>query len=42
MVGDFLRETELLVPRGAESELLHVDDELVALLRGGTDNPHSM
>ena len=42
VVGDFLRETELLVPRGAESELLHVDDELVALLRGGTDNPHSM
>jgi hypothetical protein len=39
VVGDFLRETELLVPAGAESDLLQVDDELSALLRGGTDNP---
>ena len=39
VVGDFLRETELLVPAGTESDLLRVDDELTALLRGGTDNP---
>jgi len=39
VVGDFLRETELLVPAGGESDLLRVDDELSALLRGGTDNP---
>jgi sporulation and cell division protein SsgA len=39
VVGDFLRETELLVPSGAESDALRVDDELSALLRGGTDNP---
>jgi sporulation and cell division protein SsgA len=39
VVGDFLRETELLVPAGGESDLLRVDDELTALLRGGTDNP---
>jgi Streptomyces sporulation and cell division protein, SsgA len=39
VVGDFLRETELLVPVGAESSALEVDDELSALLRGGTDNP---
>ena len=39
VVGDFLRETELLVPAGSESETLRVDDELTALLRGGTDNP---
>ena len=39
VVGDFLRETEVLVPAGAESDLLLVDDELSALLRGGTDNP---
>ena len=40
VVGDFLRETELLVPAGAESDLLQVDDELTALLQGGgTDNP---
>jgi hypothetical protein len=38
-VGDFLRETELLVPAGTESDVLQVDDELSALLRGGTDNP---
>ena len=38
-VADFLRETELLVPAGGESDLLQVDDELSALLRGGTDNP---
>ena len=41
VVGDFLRETELLVPNGAESDALRVDDELSALLRGGTDNPTS-
>jgi hypothetical protein len=40
-VGQFLRETDDLVPAGAESELLRVDDELTALLRGGTDNPTS-
>jgi hypothetical protein len=39
VVGDFLRESELLVPTGAESEALRVDEELVALLGGGTDNP---
>jgi len=39
VVGDFLRETELLVPAGTESDVLRVDDELSALLRGGTDNP---
>jgi len=39
VVGDFLRETELLVPVGTESGALRVDDELSALLRGGTDNP---
>ena len=39
VVGDFLRETEQLVPVGTESEALRVDDELSALLRGGTDNP---
>jgi hypothetical protein len=38
-VTDFLRETEQLVPAGTESEMLRVDDELSALLRGGTDNP---
>ena len=40
-VGEFLRETELMVPVGCESELLRVDDELSVLLRGGTDNPTS-
>ena len=39
VVGDFLRETELLVPAGTESDALRVDDEISALLRGGTDNP---
>jgi hypothetical protein len=39
VVGDFLRETDLLVPAGTESDALRVDDELSALLRGGTDNP---
>ena len=40
VVGDFLRETERLVPVGAESALLQVDDELSALLQGGgSDNP---
>jgi hypothetical protein len=39
VVADFLRETELLVPAGSESDVLRVDDELSALLGGGTDNP---
>ena len=39
VVGDFLRETELLVPAGTESDVLRVDDALSELLRGGTDNP---
>ena len=39
VVGDFLRETEQLVPTGSESDALRVDAELSALLRGGTDNP---
>jgi hypothetical protein len=30
------------VPVGAESSALRVDDELSALLRGGTDNPTSL
>jgi hypothetical protein len=41
LVGDFLREAELLVPTGTESDALRVDDVLSALLRGGTDNPTS-
>jgi len=36
-VSDFLRETELLVPAGCESELLLVDEELSVLLQGGAD-----
>jgi hypothetical protein len=37
-VAAFLRQTESLVPAGTESELLHLDDELHALLsNGGTD-----
>ena len=39
VVGEFLRESEMLVPSGAESDASRVDDELSALLRGGTDNP---
>jgi Streptomyces sporulation and cell division protein, SsgA len=39
VVADFLRETELLVPAGSEADELRVDDELYALLSGGTDNP---
>ncbi len=39
VVGEFLRETEMLVPQGAESGSLRVDEELSALLGGGTDNP---
>jgi sporulation and cell division protein SsgA len=35
VVGEFLRETERLVPLGQESGLLQVDDELSALLQGG-------
>ena len=41
VVADFLREAEQLVPVGTESDVLRVDDELSALLRGGTDNPTS-
>jgi hypothetical protein len=41
VVADFLRETEQLVPVGTESDALQVDDELSALLGGGTDNPTS-
>jgi|SRR3954447_12380876 len=41
VVADFLREAELLVPAGTESDVLQVDEELSALLRGGTDNPRS-
>src|ERR671929_46935 len=33
VVADFLRETELLVPNGAESDALRVDEELSVLLR---------
>ena len=40
-VGQFLRETDALVPVGTESGLLRVDEELTALLSGGTDNPTS-
>lgn len=39
VVDDFLRETERLVPAGTESDALHVDAELLALLHdGGSDN----
>lgn len=38
-VSDFLRETERLVPRGVESELLGVDRELLALLQGDGPEP---
>ena len=37
-VAAFLRQTEMLVPSGSESELLDIDDELHVLLsNGGTD-----
>jgi hypothetical protein len=37
-VAAFLRQTELLVPSGSESDLLDLDDELQVLLsNGGTD-----
>lgn len=39
VVSEFLRDSDRLVAAGAESDLLQVDDELSALLRGGTDNP---
>src|SRR3954465_7092827 len=39
VVAEFRRETEMLVPQGAESGALRVDEELSALLGGGTDNP---
>ena len=40
VVGEFLRETDRLVPVGEESGRLEVDDELTALLQGGgSDNP---
>ena len=35
VVGEFLRDTERLVPVGEESGRLQVDDELTALLQGG-------
>jgi len=39
VVDDFLRETERLVPVGTESDALHVDAELLALLHdGGSGN----
>ncbi|MGY1856286.1 SsgA family sporulation/cell division regulator [Modestobacter sp. SYSU DS0290] len=41
-VGDFLRESELLVPTGTESDASSVDEELSELLRGGTDNPTAL
>jgi hypothetical protein len=41
-VGDFLRETERLVPAGQESGLLHVDDELSALLQRGGPDPTAL
>jgi hypothetical protein len=42
VIAEFLRETEMLVPLGTESDALSVDDELSALLRGGTDNPTAL
>jgi hypothetical protein len=39
VVGEFLRETERLVPVGEESGRLQVDDELIALLQGGGTDP---
>jgi hypothetical protein len=39
-VTAFLRQTEVLVPSGSESDLLDIDDELHVLLsNGGTDSP---
>jgi hypothetical protein len=39
-VAAFLRHTEALVPAGSESALLHLDQELDALLsNGGPDSP---
>ena len=39
VVGDFLRDTERLVPVGEESGRMQVDDELIALLQGGGTDP---
>lgn len=39
VVSDFLRETERLVPRGTESELMGVDSELSTLLQGEGPEP---
>ncbi len=39
VVADFLRDTERLVPRGAESDLAAVGEELQALLQGGSPEP---
>lgn len=39
VVADFLRDTERLVPRGSESELLQVDGELFTLLQGDGPEP---
>lgn len=38
-VAAFLRQTELVVPVGAEAAALQVDDELAALLSGGGTDP---
>jgi hypothetical protein len=38
-VAAFLRQTEHLVPVGAEAAVLRVDDELAALLSGGGADP---
>ena len=39
-VAAFLRQTEVLVPSGTESDHLDMDDELMVLLsNGGTDQP---
>lgn len=39
VVAEFLRESERLVPRGAEADLLGVDDELLVLLQGDGPEP---
>src|ERR671916_798415 len=38
-VAAFLRQTETLVPTGAESDLLDLDDELLVLLSNGGGGP---
>lgn len=39
VVAGFLRQTEVLVPAGSESELLGLDDELHVLLSNGGADP---